>query len=183
MKRCHISSTISGLSFCLLLLNSIFAPSAQAGRPVLNQTPQTINRYFGGYKTRLTTNQGVTYTYAPAKFKRLFPKFPKSKFSITFVNNRARKITLDFSEDLNNSRRVDYRYNYEQADATKFYNYIFGYQPSIWKELSNRFEQDTVHNFEYCLGDGVGNSFIKMGANQVTFDASFYYDSRCEPPY
>ena len=183
MKRCQILSTISGLFLGLLLLNGICAPSAQAGRPVLNQTPQTIKRYFGGYKTRLTTNQGVTYTYTPANFKRLFPKFPKSKFLITFVNNRARKITLDFSEDLNNFRADNYRYNYGQAEATKFYNYIFGYQPPIWKELSNRFEQDTVHNFEYCLGDGVGNSFLIGGAAQITFDASFYYDSRCEPPY
>lgn len=69
--------------------------------------------------------------------------------------------------------RVNYRYNYEQAEAAKFYNYIFGYQPPIWKELSIRFLQDRVHNFEYYLGDGVGKSFVKMGANQVTFDASF----------
>ena len=180
MKRCHILSTISGLSFCLLLLNGIFAPSAQAGRPVLNQTPETINRYFGGYKTRLTTNAGVTYTYAPANFKQLFPTFPKSNFSIIFTNNRSKKITFNFNGSFESFPGYE---NYNRAVAAKFYNYIFGYQFPIWKELSIRFVEDTVHDFEYCLGDGVGNSFTRWGYKQFTDDASFYYDSRCEPPY
>ncbi|HEY9692257.1 MAG TPA: hypothetical protein V6D15_08640 [Oculatellaceae cyanobacterium] len=180
MKRCHISSAISGLSLGLLLLNGIFAPSAQAGRPVLNQTTQTIQRYFGGYKTRLTTNEGITYTYAPAKFKLLFPKFPKSNFSITFVNNKAKKITLNFNGSFESFQGT---YNYDQAAAAKFYNYIFGYQPPAWNELSRRFGGETIYDYQYCLGDGVGNSFGRWGYKQFTDDASLYYDSRCEPPY
>ena len=180
MKRRNIKSTISGLSLGLLLLNGIFAPSAQAGRPVFNQTPQTINRYFGGYKTRLTTPSEVTYTYAPTKFKRLFPKFPKSKFSITFVNNRARKITIDFSEDYKGNAGID---NYNQAEAAKFYNYIFGYQPPVWKQLSWRVLTEGLSSNEYCLGDGVGTYFLVGGPTQATPDAILSYDSRCEPPY
>ena len=180
MKRSHLFMAITGASLELLLLNSFFAPSAEAGRFVLDQTPQTINRYFDGYKTRLTTNSGVTYTYAPAKFRRLFPKFPKSNFSITFVNNKAKKITLNFNGSFDTFQGD---YNYQQTDAAKFYNYIFGYQPPLWQELSRHFGGETIYDYEYCLGDGVGNSFGRYGYKQFTDSASFYYDSRCEPPH
>ena len=180
MKRCQIFSTISGLSFCLLLLNGIFAPSAQAGRPVFNQTPQTINRYFGGYKTRLITPNEVIYTYAPTQLKRLFPKFPKSNFTITFVKNKAKNITLNFNGGDNSYRGGN---NYNQATAAKFYNYIFGYQPPVWKELSWHVLTEGLRDYEYCLGDGVSTYFWVGGADQATFDASLHYDSRCEPPY
>jgi len=180
MKRSHIFSEITGATLGLLLLNSFLAPSAEAGRPVLNQTPQTIHRYFGGYKTRLTTNSGVTYTYAPVKFRQLFPKFRKSNFSITFVNNRAKNISLNFNASFGDP---DVDYNYDGAEAEKFYNYIFGYKPPIWKQISRRFGGETIYDYEYCLGDGVGNSFGRYGYKQFTELANFYYDSRCEPPY
>ena len=177
----HLRKSIPSLSVGLLLVNGVFAPNALAGRPVLNQTPQTIQSYFGRYQTRLTTTQGVTYTYAPAQFRRLFPQFPKSNFSITFVNNQAKYITLYFTEDFFAFKGS---YNYEQAVASKFYKYIFGYRPPIWKELSARFTgNETVYDYVYCLGDGVATSFGRYGYKQFTDFANFYYETRCEPPY
>ncbi|MEH1907485.1 MAG: hypothetical protein V7L05_11200 [Nostoc sp.] len=51
MKSHHLCQTFIGLTVGFLLINSIYSPSAVAGRYVLNQTPQTIERYFGRYIT------------------------------------------------------------------------------------------------------------------------------------
>jgi hypothetical protein len=161
MQRSFILKAVTGLSWGLLLLNGVFTPPAWAGRYVLNQTPQAIQRYFGRYQTRQTTKDGVIYTYAPATLRWLFPQFPKSNFSITFVNARSKYITINFNGSFNDFPDT---YNYEQAEASKFFNYIFGYQPPIWKELSDRFTgNETVHDYEYCLGDGVATTFERYG--------------------
>ncbi|WP_256973351.1 hypothetical protein [Nostoc sp. T09] len=181
MKFCHLYQTLTGLTVAFLLLNSLLTPPAWAGRYVLNQTPQTIERYFGRYSTKKTNGAQVTYTYAPKSFRRLFPQFPKSNFSIAFVNNQAKYITLNFNGDF-----FEYpgSYNYDKAVASKFYNYIFGYQPPIWKELSNKFGgNETMYSYEYCLGDGVATSFDRYGYKQFTDSATLSYNNRCEPPY
>jgi hypothetical protein len=163
----------------LLLFNSVFIPPALAGRYVLNQTPQTIESYFGRYTTKLTQGEQITYTYTPKSFRGLFPKFPKSNFAIIFVNNQAKYITLNFNGNFGANSQD---YNYEQAEAAKFYNYIFGYKPPIWQEISDKFSgNETIHDYEYCLGDGVATSFQRYGYQQLTDAATLFYDTRCEP--
>ncbi len=181
MKNCHLCPTFIGLTGRFLLINSLFTPPALAGRYVLNQTPQTIERYFGHYLTKRTNGDRLTYTYAPKSFQGLFPQFPKSNFSITFVNNQAKDISLNFNADF-----AEYlgSYNYDQAESKKFFNYIFGYQAPVWQELSAKFGgNETVYSYEYCLGDGVATSFDRYGYKQYTDTATLAYNTRCEPPY
>lgn len=169
------------LTSILILLISFATPAALAGRYVFNQTPQTIEKYFGRYITKLTTGKEITYTYAPQDFRKLFPKYPKSNFSLTFVNNKVKYITLNFNQSFS-PNFLDY--NYSQAEARKFYNYIFGYQPPLWQELSAKFGgNETVYLYEYCLGDGVATSFMRYGYKQWTDSATLSYDARCEPNF
>ena len=160
---------------------SLFTPPAMAGRYVLNQTPETIERHFGRYWTKLTTKDAsgatrIRYTYSPAGLRRAFPQYSEIEFSIVFVNNRATSIYMDLSE----SKNVD-DFTYEPADAAKFFNYIFGYQPPTWVQLSHESTGiDTVYNIEACLGDGVATDFTRMGAAQFVLGANLHYDPRCE---
>ncbi|MBD2385734.1 hypothetical protein [Cylindrospermum sp. FACHB-282] len=180
MKSPHLYQAFTGLSLGFLFINSTFAPPALAGRYVLNQTPQTIERYFGRYLKKQTSEGKVIYTYAPKSFRRLFPLFPKSNFSITFVNNQAKSINLNFNSDFD---KYSGNYNYDQQSAAKFYKYIFGYHPPIWQELTAKFSgNETIYFYEYCLGDGVATSFERYGYKQFTDSATFAYNTRCESP-
>lgn len=152
-----------------------------AGRYVLNQTPQTIERYFGRPISKQINGNGVIYIYNPKSFRPIFPQFPKSNFSITFVNDQAKYITLNFNADFS---QYPGDHNYGQAEAAKFYNYIFEYQLPIWQELAAKFRgNETVYFYEHCLGDGVATSFEKYGYHQFTNSATLAYDARCEPTY
>ncbi|WP_242054805.1 hypothetical protein [Nostoc flagelliforme] len=87
MKFHHLCQTFIGLTGIFLLINSIYSPSAMAGRYVFNQTSQRIERYFGRYITKQTNGDTVSYTYSPQTFQRPFRQFPKDNYSIVFVNN------------------------------------------------------------------------------------------------
>ncbi len=165
-----------GLALSGLALASLLSNSAWAGQPVLNQTPQTIERTFGRYQTRLTTSDGVTYTYSATQLRQLFPQFPKTEWSITFVNNRAKYINLNVAANPNADD-----FTYDQPEAAKFFQYVFGYQPPTWQELSTKFTGNTtIHDYEYCLGDGIATSFTRMGYKQFADFIQLYYDPRCE---
>jgi hypothetical protein len=181
MSRSNFFKRIIGLTLGFLLLSGVLAPTAEAGRYVLNQTPQTIKSYFGSPVKQILTDKGITYVYSLAEFRRLFPEDSKSDFRLNFVNNRVQSIILetDFSKKSANFMN-DIKINF-----SKFYNYIFGYKPSVWKQLSSKFSgNETIYDYEYCLGDGVATKFSMGGADQnVLGTAIFYYDTRCEPPY
>ncbi|MGF1936320.1 MAG: hypothetical protein RM347_018345 [Nostoc sp. ChiQUE02] len=78
MKSHHLCQTYIGSIIGFLLVNSIYSPSAVAGRYVFNQMPKTIERYFGRYITKQSNGDTVTYTYAPQSFWRLFSQFTKA---------------------------------------------------------------------------------------------------------
>lgn len=165
-----------GLALSGLALASLLSNSAWAGQPVLNQTPQTIERTFGRYQTRLTTSDGVTYTYSATQLRQLFPQFPKTEWSITFVNNRAKYINLNVAANPNADD-----FTYDQPEAAKFFQYVFGYQPPTWQELSTKFTGNTtIYDYEYCLGDGIATSFTRMGYKQFADFIQLYYDPQCE---
>lgn len=167
------------LAFAGLTLTGLLANPARAGQPVLNQTPQAVERTFGPYQTRLTTPDGVTYTYSATQLRQLFPQFPKTEWSITYVNNRAKYINLNIAANPNADD-----FTYDQPEVAKFFQFVFGYQPPTWQELSVKFTgNETIHDYQYCLGDGVGTSFTRMGYKQFADFIQLYYDSRCEPPY
>lgn len=166
-----------------LLILSVADPSQAAGRYVLNQSPQTIERYFGRYWTRLTLTENgvtrVTYTYSPAGLRRVFPNSQINRFAITFVENRSQQISADIDERPNG-------FTFDRAAAFRLYEYIFGYRPPVWQLLSSRpTGNETIHDDEYCLGDGVVTAFTVGGADQNVFGSTFTlrYDTRCESPY
>ena len=178
--RILVATIATGFIFTTLLPT----PAEASGRYVLNQTPQTIERYFGRYWTRLTRTENgvtrVTYTYSPAGLRRIFPNTQISGFAITFVNNRSQQISLSLSGDPDPES-----FSYDRAEASRFYEYIFGYRPSIWQQISAEFTgNETIYNYEYCLGDGVATRFTLGGWRQfLVSDAELYYSDRCEPPY
>ncbi len=158
-------------AFCLglLLLMSLAVPPAWAGRYVLNQTPETINRYFGQPLNKVT----YTLQYPTTDLQRLFPDFPKKgEFKITFVNNRVQKIELE-----PNLAGGEGTFSYNPA---KFFQYIFGYQPSIVKVI-NRSTGEGFATYEVCLGDGVATSYTTSAPGDLFI--SLYYKTACEPPY
>lgn len=166
------------------LMLSVADPSQAAGRYVLNQSPQTIERYFGRYWTRLTlTENGVTritYTYSPAGLRRVFPTDQIDRFAITFAENRSQQVSASITGGLGTNG-----FTYDRAAAFRLYEYIFGYRPPIWQFLSSKpTGNETIHDDEYCLGDGVATAFTVGGADQNVFGGVFtlHYDTRCEPP-
>jgi hypothetical protein len=148
-------------------LMSLQVPPAWAGRYVLNQTPEIINRYFGQ-----PLNQ-VPYTrnYPTADLQRLFPDLPKeSAFKITFVNNKVNYIELEPGVS---SGAFDY-------NPAKFFEYIFGYKPSIVKVI-NQSTGEGFGSYEVCLGDGVATSYTRSAGGDMYI--KLYYNTACEPPY
>jgi hypothetical protein len=173
----------AGISFGILLLSCIFcifAAPAWAGRYVLNQSPQTIQRYFGrpiGVVPDSQSRSGEnTYRYNSSGIRRVLPQLPKrATFQIGFVNNRAQSIWLDANADENES------FNYDREAARRFFNYIFGYNPPEWRkvELPNGGGgHEGFLEHKYCLGDGVATGYISYRLGEESI--SLYYDSVCE---
>ena len=167
------------------ILLTVLPERAQAGgRYVLNQTPQTIERYFGRYWTRLTLTENgvtrVTYTYSPRRLQQVFPKTRVDRFAITFVENRSQSISVAITGSPD-----EQSFTYDRADSSRLYEYIFGYRPPIRQQLSSRFTgNETIHDFEDCLGDGIATRYTLGGAAQFLLsEAELYYNKRCEPPY
>lgn len=164
------------LSLGILLLSGLFPTPALAGRYVLNQTPATIQRYFGRplaiepLPDKPNTKQ---YIYSAAGARRIFPTFPKQgRFGMTFVNNQVQTIWL-----IPNTPSDGY-FDYS---AQKFFNYIFGYEPPTWKNLQYPGGHEGFADYRGCLGDGVvaTHTDYLLGSDHITLA----YDSICEPPY
>jgi len=173
-------SNLRKIFFCLTVLmisNTVAISPAMAGRYVLNQTPATIAQYLGKPERKTIEDRVWVYEYSPPEFKKLFAEFPNITFSIKFVDQKAKYITINFNGDFDSYPE----YNYEGRNAAKFFEYIFGYEPPDWREISSKFTgNETVYDYEYCLGDGVGTRFTRWGYKQVTDDATMYYNSACE---
>ncbi len=161
----------------LLFLSIVFTPPAQAGRYVLNQTPQKIQNYFGrpigGYKG----NDPTTYTnyYSAKALRLLIPKLPKqSQIEISFIQNKAQVIALIVHAQ-------DKSFNYGQAEAQKLFTYIFGYKPPMWNQIPLPFGGGGHEGFidnKFCLGDGVVNTFISYRLGEEFIQLR--YDPACE---
>lgn len=166
-----------GVGLIVLIFSSIAARPAIAGRYVLNQTPQTIERYFGRYWTRLTTtdtngNMVRTYTYSPYALRRLFSGTQNSTFEVRFINNRAQQISLRNMESP----------DFDLSDSARFFEYVFQYKPSQsqYRELGLENVMEGYGEYVACLGDGVISRYNGSGAG-LTFFVTLSYDLRCEP--
>jgi len=172
--------TLSIVGVSLLLSSTLLPMPAFAGRYVLNQSPQTVQRYFGrpiapvpGIETRLSE---TTYRYNPAGIRRVLPKLPKrATLEIGFINQRVQSVWLDANASENESFR------YDRAEASKFFAYVFGYQPSYWQPLplpNGGGGHEGFIEYEVCLGDGVATSYMsyRLGEENIRL----FYSPMCE---
>ncbi|XGV99416.1 MAG: hypothetical protein ACAF41_10825 [Leptolyngbya sp. BL-A-14] len=164
----------------LLLSSTLLPMPAFAGRYVLNQSPQTVQRYFGrpiatvpGEATRLSE---MTYRYNPAGLRRVLPKLPKgATFQIGFAKQRVQSLWLDVNARENES------FSYGRTEASQFFTYIFGYQPPRWQPLplpNGGGGHEGFIEYEACLGDGVATSYIsyRLGEENIRL----FYSPLCE---
>ena len=172
----HILNKITINCFILLVLASIFAPQAQAGRYILNQTPQKIQRYFGRPIAREQNAASTTYTYSAKPLRRVIPKLPKQAiFQISFIKNKAQVISLTVNAPEEQS------FNYSQPEAQAIFNYIFGYKPPLWKPIPLPFGgggHEGFRDHKVCLGDGVVTNFISYRKGEEFIQLQ--YDPACE---
>ncbi len=171
--------TIAATTF---LIARLTAPANAAARPVLNQSPQTIARYFGQPWTRLTEAQDngrplVTYTYNPAKLRRLFPEAADLRFSVVFVNNQVQQVRIDSG----NASIANY-----PKRADQFFAYIFGYLPSVKSNIYKKELPDdsglngSLQYTTYCLGNGIATGHEWHSVPDVTLHAELYFEDRCK---
>ena len=164
-----------------LLLSSTLSPMpAFAGRYVLNQSPQMVQRYFGrpiatvpGEATRLSE---LTYRYNPAGIRRVLPRLPKgATFQIGFAKQQVQSLWLDANASENES------FSYGRTEASQFFTYIFGYQPPRWQPLplpNGGGGHEGFIEYEACLGDGVATSYMsyRLGEENIRL----FYSPLCE---
>lgn len=171
---------LSAIGVSLLLSSAVLPIPAVAGRYVLNQTPQTIQRYFGrpiatvpGGETRFAE---TTYRYSAAGIRRVLPRLPKrATFQIGFNKQQAQSLWLDANADENKP------FHYDRAEASKFFAYVFGYQPSYWQPIAlpnGGGGHEGFIEYEFCLGDGVATSYMsyRLGEENIRL----FYNPMCE---
>lgn len=158
-----------------------FPATATTKRPVLNQPSQVLEQYFGKYWSRKTDRlpggiTQVTYTYPVQPLRRLFPETPDLKFSVVFVNNRAREVAIVSP----NARLTQYADRMDQ-----FFAYVFGAPPSkttpVYKkdltdpaEMSGSLQAKTL-----CLENGIATSYEWHSVPEATLYGKFVVDDRC----
>lgn len=141
------------------------------GRYVLDQSPQTIESYFG----TPIAEEGDLKTYACDDLRQVFPDLPQAAtFQIQFDQDRVVRILLN----ANASETESFSY-----DPAKFFTYIFGYEPSTYQPIPLPFGGGGHEGFidnKACLGDGVGTAWItyRLGDENI----ALYYDAACELP-
>ena len=150
-----------------LTLSRIFTVPAKAGRLVLDQSPQILSSHFG---QPLEPEEEIVYTlnYPTDDIRRIFPDFPElGELRVTYINNRAQRIELE--------PKGEFSYNPE-----KFFDYLFGYRPSIVQPVT--FDQGTDWGgAELCLGDGIATKYTTNSTQDSVIEV--YYNAACEPPY
>ncbi|MDJ0703123.1 MAG: hypothetical protein QNJ46_07585 [Leptolyngbyaceae cyanobacterium MO_188.B28] len=151
-----------------LTLSRIFTSPVNAGRLVLDQSPQILASHFG---QPLEPQEDIVYTlnYPTDNIRRIFPDFPEAgELRVTYINNRAQRIELE--------PKGDFAYHPE-----KFFDYIFGYQPPIMQPINLDATEDPI-KAELCLGNGIATEYKPQAPGDL-FIIEFYYNAACEPPY
>jgi hypothetical protein len=174
----------------LIALVILPANTALAGQAVFNQTPETMDKAFGRYWTKLTREGSdgkayVTYTYSPNKLRRRFPGYPASEFTMIYRDNRVQSVTFSpykTAEDAKN--QYDPLIQQEEVISSKmeekFFEYLFGYRPSIYKPLYEY--EGNFYGYTNCLGDGVASDYV-LSYPRMIGGITLKYNQACEPPY
>lgn len=200
-----ITLPLLGVSLSLLL--GLMQPlPAIAGRPIFNQTPETIEKSFGRYWTKRTFYEQdrngksipyVAYTYSPAGLRRAFPEFPKATLTMEYLNNRV--VRASFSPagkpetvaNLFKSSKTDTPSSLVRGKAieARFFRYLLGYNSGIHKPIHYT-GGNFGEVFNTCLGDGVISSYSTDNLeNQLTTREplihlfTLAYTTACSRPY
>jgi hypothetical protein len=168
----------------LVLLGNFWADPATA-RPVFNQSPETMDRAFGRYWTKLTQrdDQGlyVTYTYSPAKLRPLFLEYTVKRFSLFYRNNQVRSASIDLAEKSGEDLKIaPSRITSEKLEA-KFFEGVLGYGAPTYKPLLE--VTGVWPYYRNCLGDGVASEYSQSAHTEIFGGLTLIYDARCVRPY
>ncbi len=187
--RLSIGSPIALLG--VILSSSLYwAPPAQAGRAVLNQTSATIEKIFGPYWTKLTTTNAtgqavVIYTYSPAPVQDLFPDRPATILQMSYVGDRVQSVeVLPYrtpQEVTHQTTELDDSTIQKQQLEARFFEAIFGYRPPIYKPLYLNY--GSFYSYINCLGDGVASAYSVHFSTELMGGIALSYNTACEPPY
>lgn len=164
------------------------SPTDPPRSAVLNQPFATIERYFGRHLSETTyTRDGETWTeraYAIAGLRQRLPQLPpQAELRVIFVDGRAQWILLNPSAnssmpDPSNGGWQDF--NYGQAEAAQFFEYIFSYRPSSYTPVPGHYGggHEGFYEQAICLGDGIQTTFIEFIGGIANIQLS--YDQACE---
>ena len=173
MYKSKLLKTITGIGLGSLLLNGVMAnPGATQERSILGQSPSAIASYFGPPVDEDTGGPPgqASYYYSTIELERLLPH--TSLFSIGFVDNEATSIGLSFERG----------FTYSQAQAEALFTYIFGYEPTTWREIERRSGPDPNSEvITYCVGHGIANNVVtdKNGNRKFTNIVGFVSRTEC----
>ncbi len=166
----------------------ILSAPAQAGRYVLNQSFETIERYFGPYLVETRSWQGnktwTMRTYSNAGIRQVLPSLPaNAQFKILFVDGKAQWIILApaSGSGIPVEDTAWQAFQYDWQAAFNFFDYIFGYRPSSYKPVPGYYGggHEGFYDERICLGDGVQTAYTRYGFGVGEIQLS--YTAACEP--
>ncbi len=178
-----VNRSIVSVTVLALLGTSWTAPAL--AKPVFNQSPETVDRALGRYWTKLTKrdDQGlyVTYTYSPAKLRRLFSDYKVTQFFLIYRNDKMQSVHMALSDKsgeplvLERDRIVS-----EQLEAM-FFEGVLGYRAPTYKPLWEA--TGVAPAYSDCLGDGVASEYGQSAHTRILEGLSLVYEARCVRPY
>jgi hypothetical protein len=173
-----------GVVIAAMLTFGLTARPALAGRLVFNQTPASIDRAFGRYWTKRTVGQQATYTYNPARLRRIWSDRPFITLSMNYDNDRVVSVTVEaYRTAKERSERSTAGDVINPRIAAQLFEAIFGYNPPIYKPL--HLTSGSYYEYENCLGNGVllNYSTHNSWSGGVENGMTLWYTTKCEPPY
>lgn len=137
-------------------------------RPIFDRTPEIIESYFG------FPISGSSY--ASTAIKRFCSPHTKNiNFSVNFENGKANRISFEPNWDEANVNPCE-------VNIDKLFEYLFGYQHPIWKDISRPLQgHEGFREFAYCAGDGIAVYWMESRLGKT--DIHLSYNATCEPPY
>ncbi len=173
------------VSVMLLGLLGTFWAGPAAARPVFNQSPETMDRAFGRYWTKLTKHdaQGVyvTYTYSPAKLRPLFPGYTVTSFSLFYRNNQVLTANVVLTEKSGEDLKIGRDRMVSEKLQAKLFEGVLGYAAPTYKPLLE--VTGVSPYYSDCLGDGVVAEYGQPTNNEIITGLRLVYEARCVRPY
>lgn len=153
-------------------------------RSLFGASPQTIERYFGPYWSRLTRGADVTYTYSPNRIRQVFPEANITDISVVFSAGKATRIGVNLLSgglDLQTFGPDGY-----PQDFDALFTQLFGYQPSRESSVYGKVAVDygyvhgTLQVRSFCVSDGISLDYEYASVREYAIYAAFVYRENCK---